>query len=378
MFENKRLIIVVGALIIVGFAVEFLKGLDDIGPRQANRIEAGDLADIDSRSFVRSNRDGDKRMARNGRRKGGAFKLSGLPENMGKYDANDPKKGKGKATKKKKKKKKKKAKKKKSDKGPEIVVEVYGDDRERIQSPDPETISEPLGTFTPFDEDEESDISGQLADLQNRLLTRPDRAETIAFIRDYQSGKISPEDFYSIVDSMYSEEDEEFRDLAILSAGATPSLRSYNILATAFHDDASPNIRGQASTELRDYQSIQHLWIPRSVLASLDTQDQKSALLAANIINDASRNYLSNTTRDAASQEPVDPNTNPEEPADNTSGDEAHSANQARIQSFFQSLIPTLELAQIRFQQFPNVLGAIQSALSRIQQLEVVPEPATT
>ena len=54
MIENKKLIIAIGALVLLGFGIEFLKGEDELDIRQGQRLESSDFSKIGDRNFMRS------------------------------------------------------------------------------------------------------------------------------------------------------------------------------------------------------------------------------------------------------------------------------------------------------------------------------------
>lgn len=352
MFENKRLILSIAALVLVGFAIEFLKDMgDDLGARNSQRLGGSDYANIDSRNFVRTNRNNDKSYAVDTSKRR-PFKLSGVDPNMGEYDANGPKaKGKGKLKKKKKKKKKKKAKKKKG-KASGLEVIVYEESNKPEFEPYKEEGDDDSAGYTPISQEEEE--TSRYDEWAAKLLVRPDRIETLAFIREFQSGKIEPDTFYRLVDEMYAQDIAEFRSLAVLAAGAAPSLRSYNFLIVAYSEDTDSGVRSEATGELRDYNVLQHLWIPRSVISAIQSQSPASVSVAATAIDVASAAYL--TPRASAS--------NDEQPA--------APAVRGEFKSYFVSLIPALEVAIERYKESPDVVTSLTNALNRIQQLDVV------
>ena len=347
MFENKRLILTVLALLVVGFSIEYISGVDGITTRDGQRLSGADYANIDSRNFMRSDRSKDKAYAVDTSKKR-PFKLSGVKSNMGEYDANGPK-AKGKL-KKKKKKKKKKAKKKKPRTSDEYEVVVY-EEAKRPESPVEEEADKDFGGSNGGADVQDEEDSIVYDEWAKRLLLRPDRSETIVFIREFQSGKIKADVFYRIVEEMYLKDITEFRSLAVLCAGAVPSMRSYNFLVKAFSEDTSPNIRSEATAELRDYNILQHLWIPRGIIAAPTEQNTVSATIAANAIDTASATYLTPQAR---------------------TGEDSAPGVDSVFRNYFLALIPILETAIERYQSTPEVATPLTNALTRIQQLGVV------
>lgn len=356
MKQNKGLLLAIAAFILVGFGVEFIKGFQDLGTREGNRLEASDFANVGGRNFVRASRDGDNSYAVNTNKSG--FKLSGIENGMGEYDANGPKaKGKGKGKLKKKKKKKKKKAKKKSAKGTsEYAVEVYEERKRPDTNSSADSTNDNTGSYTPFAE-EENDTS-EYDKWANLLLVRPDRSETLNFISEYQSARIQVATFYQLVNEMFAKDIDEFKSLAILAAGAAPSMQSYNFLTDVYTGDSASNIKSQASAELRDYNSMQYLWIPRSVLDNLQSQDPIRAQIAATSIDLASASYLTPRPSRASSSD--------------TQAEPAAPGVRTEYKSYFTSMLPALELALERYRNSPEVATPLTNALNRIKQLDVV------
>jgi hypothetical protein len=329
----------------MGFGTEFLKGARDLDVQKGSRLESTDLSNIGDRNFLRSNLNQDSYAVNTKKKR--PFGLNNVKANMGKYET-DKSKGKGKLKKKKKKKKKAKKKTPKA-KASELEVVVY-EEEQRPKAQEKDNTSYENGGYTPF-VDPEAEENSEYDTWAKLLLVRPNRTETLNFIREYQSGKIKVETFFRLVNEMYANEISEFRSLAVLAAGSVPSLQSYNFLITAYRDDANPSVRSEANSELRDYQSLQFLWVPRNVISALQSQELTSVQIAANAIDKASASYLTPRARSEASEAPAISN---------------------EYKNYFLSMIPVLELAIERYKESPEVVSSLSSALSRIQQLEVV------
>ena len=183
-------------------------------------------------------------------------------------------------------------------------------------------------------------------------MARPNKNLTLDFIREYQSGKISPETFYAVMQVMLGSDDPAFHSLAVYAAAETPSPRSYGVLTSVVLGGSfGPAATASALTEVKTYEFIQLIWIPQSVL-SKGTDGSDSAVqltaLAANAIERSTFRYL-------GSGEETDP-----------------SALPRSVGPLFQTMIPTLERALNQYQGQSSITTPVQTALDRIRQSNLV------
>jgi hypothetical protein len=347
--ENKRLYIVIISLILVAVAKQGLQGLNifSAGNKKPANLE---LAFVDSQPYYRnSSNDSNALIQRKSN-----FKLNGLgTSGQTVFNHDDPKaaanakKAEGKvAVKKKKKKKKKKA---KASSEEDSSYEYYATNDNK-KSAAPNTNKKPEAqSFLPDanDTDKEDENLKTYEEWARKLLSRPDLKETTKFIQAFQSGLVPEEVFYDLVQKMYEQDRVDFKEQALLAFGSTPSLTSFVQLAEV--SNAANSVSNAADNKLRDYESLNLIWVLRSVFVQFN--DGPALLAAARSIDNSTARYLT---------EVPTPTT---ESARTPSAEETHE----KPIFVFASMLPILEARLIQSQSTPGVGTHLQAAIDRIR-----------
>lgn len=348
--KNNRTLQLILVALVIGGALEFIKGFGAVELREGNRLSNMDIRDIDTKPFLRKNSEQDSIIKF---RNSGKVRPSGfLAANVDKTAITelDKEKSAARGAKEEKDKKKKKKKKAKTDKAQadELVVETKPEAPKKSK-PSDDSLNNGTGGAVladPSDQNPDADI---LADWLKRLSLRPNSALMTEFIREYQSGKITANVFYAVIESLLTESNSEFHSLAISAAVSSASPRSFNILARiALGDQFGPRAISEAVSGLNAYQSIQLVWVPRMVLEN-QTGPEGLLVLSANLINQSTEKYLS--TGEVSDSDPSP----------------SRGGFLAQALKVFSQIAPSIEQAIARFQNQPNISAPLQSALDRIR-----------
>lgn len=107
-----------------------------------------------------------------------------------------------------------------------------------------------------------------LEEWEARLLTKPDADETKQFIKLYNQDQVSSSIFYQIVQKMLADKRTDMRKLGILCAGSTPSVTSFQLLATAYSTESDSGVKSYEDGFLALYSDLGNLPVLQKVLSS--------------------------------------------------------------------------------------------------------------
>lgn len=364
---TKKQITVILVLLALGLGTEALKKFNLIGSKKPTGIESVNVAGMDVTPYYRGNQENDVRPEKNQLKK--AFTLAGIGS------ATEGGKDFGKDTKKKADAKKKKKKKKKKAKAKELQTfdnfngqtDVYKEDEDSKKQSEDEVAADAgnPGAAIAQKPDDNVENKNSFEEWARRLLGRANKDEVNNFIREYQTGNISVQVFYQILQAMYDKNTDEFKSLSILAAGATPSALSFNFLVQAFIDSGSNSseVNSLVSSELRDYEILQHIWVANSALIS--TTDLQTAYIAANAFNESTRRYLEVSNQNGATQNAGQRGLR------TTISNRNPSSNEEVALRYFQSYLGTLQSALSRYADEPQISDALNAAINRIQSQSV-------
>jgi hypothetical protein len=194
------------------------------------------------------------------------------------------------------------------------------------------------------------------SEWERRLLSRPDRSETLKFIQAYQAGLVIDQDFYELTQKMYDQSRLEFKELAITAWGATPSIQSFTLLSNVGNNsNAGGSAASLANRELSGYESINLIWVTRAIL--IRNFDAVVVRTAARVLDSSTQRYLTSETRT--------PSSSPESEA--TTTNQTRTMTTAETLRVFSGLIPVIENAIIRYGSDPEISEPLRAALTRIQ-----------
>lgn len=369
--ESKKLIIAVVLLAIFGLGTEALKKFNLIGSNKNSAIETVNIAGMDLTPYYRSNQKDDAQPEKQALKK--AFSLAAVPTNLeGSLDLGKDKKAAGKQIAKDDKKKKKKKKKKVAKKKPEFdqtqkAAEVYAEKKNESKSDEEENNTAAANgavNAAAATAPENISTSDEFAKWSAKLLGSANKAAMMVFIREYQSGNVSVEVFYQILDAMYAQRSEEFKSLAVLGAGATPSLLSFQFLAEAYANSSSSRVSSEILVEVNDYTLLQHLWVANSALTA--GQNANAAYLAAIAFNESTNRYLSTSGS-------TNPSTSNGRLIRTEMSNRNPSSNATTALRIYQGYLSNLQAAASRYANEPEIAQPLKSAIDRIQsQLQLV------
>lgn len=130
-----------------------------------------------------------------------------------------------------------------------------------------------------------------LESWKRRLLGEPNLAETIKLIEAMQSGQINPGDFYTLLDLMMKDPRDGMKELAVLAAGRTPSLQSFQVLTTVLkREPFGSALRKKAESEINFYEQPQFLPVLAEVMRS--SEDVFAVVWATRQLDDSAHKYL--------------------------------------------------------------------------------------
>lgn len=362
--DSKKTMTVLALVLLFGLGTEVLKKFNVIGSRPPAEVETVSVAGMDLSPYHRDNKnDLVPSSARLGKMAG--FKLA-----QAKAGGHDFGKAKKAAAEKKKKAQKKKKKKKviagTGQTSEETKAKVYEEqkkaERERQEKAPIQTASAAIIPVT-----EEKDLGKEYQKWAALLLNGANREEVIRFIRAYQTGNVDINVFYQIIQAMYDEKSEEYRELAVLAAGLTPSLRSFDFLTAALAENRSGDeLTAQIRTELKDYSILQYVWVAGAALQT--TNDPLVAYEAAVAFDLSTKRYIT-----ASALTPVDPAaTDDSMSMEDPETVRTPSSAQNISARFFLQYRAALTAAALRFQTEPEIHQLLQSSLERIKQVELV------
>ncbi|MCB0367346.1 MAG: hypothetical protein H6624_10995 [Bdellovibrionaceae bacterium] len=124
-----------------------------------------------------------------------------------------------------------------------------------------------------------------------RVLARPSLEETTEMIKYYQSNLITAEVFYYVVEQMFADSQERMRELGIMAGNATPSYRSFTILAQFLQDEPfGSSLRTKANQALDRYTQLAYLNVLESVMRSQESPGIREKALS--LLVDSARKNL--------------------------------------------------------------------------------------
>jgi hypothetical protein len=369
--SKKNLVLSAILFIALIGTIEFLKSLGHLKLENMSPRGQIDLRGLDTRPFAQRDEEsrrgfglqrvagrsghsvipfGSLTAAQQGTKEPSRLAQNGQPDDSAKKDAKD--------------KAKKKRKKKKN------LLDAYlkskrnlnaNSDRNKTRpsNGDPTVLGGGVAALPPRNNPEPPTDDENASEWLTRLLGRPDRNLMMEFIRLYQGGDINISSFYSVVDSLLKQRESDYHILALLAASETPSLRSYDILATVglgaglgagSGGSYGGNTIQLALGYLQTYEFVQLLWVPRTeILDPRSPANQRPnpsverLTLAATTIERSTVRYLSG----ADIQEPA--------------------------RRVFSELIPVLERSITIYAGVAAVAGPLQAALDRIRSANLNP-----
>ncbi|MCB0385109.1 MAG: hypothetical protein KDD43_06930 [Bdellovibrionales bacterium] len=151
----------------------------------------------------------------------------------------------------------------------------------------PEPVLPPIGVGAGEDKEEVPNAD----EWVRRVLARPSLAETTEMIKYYQSNLITAEVFYYVVEQMLSDSQERMRELGIMAGNATPSYRSFTLLAQFLQDEPfGSSVRTKANQALDRYTQLAYLNVLESVMRSQENPGIREKALS--LLVDSARKNL--------------------------------------------------------------------------------------
>jgi hypothetical protein len=133
-----------------------------------------------------------------------------------------------------------------------------------------------------------------LEDWEAILLAKPDAAETKRFIQLYNQSQVSSQIFYKVAQAMLADKRADMRKLGILCAGSTPSVQSFQLLATAESTETDTGVKSYEDGFLALYSDLGNLPILQKVLNS--NSQPVVTTQALQRLETAATRYLSGTS----------------------------------------------------------------------------------
>jgi hypothetical protein len=106
-----------------------------------------------------------------------------------------------------------------------------------------------------------------LRDWENLLIASPSYAETVKFIKAYQSKSVTASIYYAIVKEMLADKRQVLNQYGVLALQMTPSVPSLGLLVNEQSTDAT--ITAQVTSALSAYTTLSYLTVLKSTLPSL-------------------------------------------------------------------------------------------------------------
>lgn len=125
-----------------------------------------------------------------------------------------------------------------------------------------------------------------ISDWERKLLNPPSYQETTALINAYQSGQMTDENFYNLVDKMLSSDSEEARIYAIMALQGTPSVPSFERLAKLLASENNQVLVVRIQESLKTYHASQHLHV---LTLSLQSDEVHARTQAAVLIQESAK-----------------------------------------------------------------------------------------
>ncbi len=155
----------------------------------------------------------------------------------------------------------------------------------------------------------------ELTNWEKLLLVTPNHRETTRFISLFQSKQVTAEVFYGIIGQMLNDGRTQMRSLGVMALGATPSVRSYEMLIATSEVESGP-VKTQANSYLgRTYNRPQAVNILYGALVKpeANTSVQLQALknleaLLGNVRQTASVETQTGEVEAPAAQSAISPN----------------------------------------------------------------------
>jgi hypothetical protein len=204
----------------------------------------------------------------------------------------DPVTGKMMKRKKKKKKKKKNADDQKQEdiaKDEAVKDEPVPEEEKRIEQVVAEVAA--AGGFQTDAVKKDQPVAGSLEDWMRLLLSTPDATETKHFVALYQGGKVTSAIFYQVVQAMLLDSRTDMKQLGVMAAGVTPSVRSFELLAEMQRvESPSSALRSSVDRFLEPYgTNLNYLNVVEKILAA---DNGYASILALHKLNAAAARYL--------------------------------------------------------------------------------------
>ena len=196
----------------------------------------------------------------------------------------------------KRKKKKKNAKKKDGTKEEEIAAQDAVKE-EPVKEEDDRSIEQVVanvaatGGFQNVAPKKDQPVAGSLEDWIRILLISPDATATKHFISQYQGGKVTSVIFYQVVQLMLEDSRTDMKQLGVMAAGVTPSVRSFEMLAEMQRIERPDSaLAASINRFLEPYgTNLNYLGVLEKVLGA---DNGYSSILAVHKLNTAANRYL--------------------------------------------------------------------------------------
>ncbi len=199
------------------------------------------------------------------------------------------------------------------------------------------------------------------------LLNQPDLELTRKFIKDYQSGKVTPAIYNQVTALMLEDPREEMKKLGVMCANVTPSMTSF-VALIGLQKSERPGSRlyQMSDSAINQYTTLANLSILQKVMSGTDTY---GLVVATQKMELAANKYL---LGQKSSEPPVTPSE---------TNRTVNSANSSRFQPF----LPLLE--SLTKSSDGTVASQARSTLSNLQRLlgkggptidTILPPPETT
>lgn len=159
--------------------------------------------------------------------------------------------------------------------------------------------------ISPQDEDDEEavPVNELIAEWEDKLLRQPDYKVLNEFITKKQSGKLSNEVFYTVVNTLLSDSREPIQVMGVYALGATPSAQSFERIVEVSATAPFGSAISQAAQKYKQtYATLNQLKILETVLYS--SENIESVKVAIQLVDQAVTTYLSSNPDE---EPPVNP-----------------------------------------------------------------------
>lgn len=229
-------------------------------------------------------------------------------------------------------KKKKKKKKKKKAKAADVQEDVAQQEEPAQEEKDVDQAVANIAATGGFQTVTQKDLkknpaSGTIEDWIRILLSSPNLSETKRFISQYQNGKVTSQTFYTIVQMMLEDSRLDMKQLGVMAAGVTPSVRSFEMLAEMQRTQRDQALTSNIQRFLDPYgANLSHLSVLEKVLSS---NGDYAGLLALHKLNESANRNLNPAQSSEVVME--------------TEGDQAASLGASPNAAYYQRFLTVLE-----------------------------------